>query len=150
MRNADRIAQWYLDHLVVRVDRYGYHKAQSRAVSDAPLTLEVAVAHVHAARRSAIIGGLMVVEFDGVCYGKETDLDIDADRATPEQVIANEAAAVAWYGVLVGLGYDPLLTTEGGGGYHLRAIHTKLDFCPFWRQQNTLFSRFSTKNSPSF
>ena len=40
--DAARVARWLWDTLTVRVDRYGYHKAQSRAVSDAPLTLEVA------------------------------------------------------------------------------------------------------------
>ena len=125
-RNADRIARWYTANLVVRTDRYGFHKARSRAVSAGPLTPAVATAHVHARAVSDIIGGLTVVEVDGVCYGKETALDIDAHRCTPEQIIANEAAAVAWYDVLVGLGYDPLLTTEGRGGYHLRAIHTNL------------------------
>jgi hypothetical protein len=124
--NADKVARWYTDNLVVRTDRYGYHKARSRAVSAGPLTPEVITAHVHARNRADVIGGLMVVEVDGTCYGKETALDIDAHGATPEQVAANEAAAVAWYDVLVGLGYDPLLTTEGGGGYHLRAIHTNL------------------------
>jgi len=124
--NAARVAQWYLDNLVVRVDRYGYHKAKSRAVSSAPLTLAVATAHVHARTRADVIGGLTVVEVDGVCYSKETALDIDAHDATPEQTIANEAAAITWYTVLVNLGYDPLLTTEGGGGYHLRAIHKQL------------------------
>ena len=123
--NADRLARWYAANLVVRTDRYGYHKARSRAVSAGPLTPEVITAHVHARTRAAVIGGLMVVELDGVCYGKETALDIDAHRCTPEQIIANEAAAVAWYGVLVGLGYDPLLTSECPGSYHLRAIHTK-------------------------
>ena len=124
--NAGRVARWYLDNLVVRTDRYGYHKAKSRAVSAGPLTPEVATAHVHARTRADVIGGLTVVEVDGVCYGKETALDVDAHDATPEQIVANEAAAVAWYTVLVNLGYDPLLTTEGGGGYHLRAIHKQL------------------------
>jgi hypothetical protein len=124
--NAASIAQWYLDNLVVRVDRYGYHKAQSRATSDEVLTLEVIVAHVHAARRSDIIGGLMVVERDGVCYGKETAIDIDAHGTTPEQAAANAVAAIAWYDTLVALGYDPLLTSECPGSYHLRAIHQQL------------------------
>ena len=47
-RNAASVARWLWDTLTVRVDRYGYHKAKSRAVSDAPLTLEVVTAHVHA------------------------------------------------------------------------------------------------------
>ena len=106
-------AKLFDDLLVVRTDRYGYHKARSRAVSAGPLTPEVITAHVHARTRADVIGGLTVVEVDGVCYGKETALDIDAHRRTPEQITANEAAAVAWYNVLVGLGYDPLLTTEG-------------------------------------
>jgi P4 family phage/plasmid primase-like protien len=36
---------------------------------------------------------------------------------------ANEAAAIAWYDVLVGLGFHPLLTDSNGkGGFHLRVL----------------------------
>ena len=36
---------------------------------------------------------------------------------------ANEAAAIAWFGVLTGLGFHPLLTDSNGkGGFHLRVL----------------------------
>lgn len=124
--HAEPIAHWLLANLTVRTDRYGYHKSKSRAISDGPLTMEVAIAHVHGQRRSDIIGSLTVTESNGVCYAKELGVDVDAHDATPEQAVVNEAAAIAWYQVLVDLGYDPLLTTEIQGGYHLRALHQHL------------------------
>ena len=124
--NADRLARWYAANLVVRTDRYGYHKARSRAVSAGPLTPEVITAHVHARTRADVIGGLTVVEVDGVCYGKETALDIDAHRRNAGAGYSQRGRRHRLVRVLVGLGYDPLLTSECPGSYHLRAIHKQL------------------------
>jgi hypothetical protein len=65
--------------------------------------------------------GLHSTAPDNTCRWVAADLDYHgAGGPSPE---ANRRAALGWYGKLTGLGFRPLLTSSNGtGGYHLRAI----------------------------
>ena len=134
---APELAKWAMAELFIRVDAYGrYWDNNGKAdpfVEKHNLTETMVLRHFRATGTEHVIGAFAVrfmpilgFPRGGVCLAKWICIDIDwhGDREAPE---ANLRAALAWFGVLVGLGFRPLLIDSNGrGGYRLYVIFDEL------------------------
>lgn len=76
--------------------------------------------HFQAAGRADILG-LFPASAGNLSLGGALDIDQHGDD--PVRAEMNRLAALHWYGVLVRMGFHPLLTASNGkGGYHLRVL----------------------------
>jgi putative DNA primase/helicase len=139
-RRADELADWTERRAVNRRDISGGYYLNtdgkvSVTTSHDKLTLARIIRHYKATSISDVLGlhtTALIIWDEGKASidqpriesclslwgGGDIDQHGDADSSQ-----ANEAAAIAWYGVLVGLGFHPLLTDSNGkGGFHLRVF----------------------------
>jgi AAA domain/Primase C terminal 2 (PriCT-2) len=129
---APELAAWTAEKLVNRVDVYGRYKSlgkrknpKDNALTARDLTLEVIERHYRGQDHGDIIGLHSTAANEGEspefsCRSGALDIDRHSEEDDP---VANGRAALAWYDVLVTLGFRPLLTDSNGwGGYQLRAI----------------------------
>lgn len=133
-RRAKELADWCERRLIVRTTAYGAYwvskdgKVKPTTTKE-PLTRRRLFRHFRARETGDVIGGHVVVfqQSEGirgpVCLSKLMCLDIDlhdGDTVSPE---ANLAAALAWFAVLIGLGFHPLLIdSDGKGGLRLYVL----------------------------
>ena len=130
---ADELVDWTWKRAVNRTDAFGRYYQRNGAVEITTdkhgLTKEILAQHFRA-RGIADIVGLHTTSFEpieGMTGGGVSqsgwlcaEIDNHTDGDAPE---VNERAAVAWYDVLVGLGFHPLLSDSNGrGGFHLRVM----------------------------
>ena len=134
-QRSKELAVCYEKHWVIRRDCFGqYYTDQVGKVcqvtrKEVPLTLGILLRHCRARKTEEVIGlhttGFVAV--DGVPRGGVSvcvllciDIDHHGDGRAPE---ANLRAALAWFGILAGLGFHPLLIDSNGrGGYRLYVI----------------------------
>jgi hypothetical protein len=122
-RAAD-LAQWTLSVLAVRNDRWGYYGDNGQPYTSKPgkLTLDMLESSFAATKPTEIRGLHVSVVRADESWSKVLTVDLDA-HSEADDPEANLRAALAWYLVLVTLGFTPLLTTsDGKGGFHLRVI----------------------------
>ena len=126
------LADWGMERLVNRKDVWGQYTGKAGAGKALTLpqktmrgkdmvTLDKLTRHFGSNRRNHLIG-LHAASPDEMCRW----LAIDIDQHAPDSIEAedtarrNFAAARAWWGMLQGRGYDPiLLDSNGQGGFHI-------------------------------
>jgi len=121
---AGELADWAWKRLVNRTDCHGRYYQKNGGVEEAtetarPLTLEIVRRHFRATCTEDVIGVHSAVFNGGGSLSKWTcpDIDYHSDR---DDADANQRAVVAWYDVLIGRGFHPLLIDSNGrGGYRL-------------------------------
>jgi hypothetical protein len=117
---AAELAAWARERLVNRTDAWGAYRGGGQVTVKGRLTPSVLLAHFRARDRSVVVG-LHTAAADNLSKGGALDIDHHGPTSTAADV--NLAAALFWYGVLVGRGFRPLLTDSNGrGGFHLRVL----------------------------
>jgi hypothetical protein len=125
--HAGALAEWVWHLLINRLDvwgRYGSrgsYTAPHKDLRGQVLLTEADVArHFRPGRRDDILG-LHTTSPENL--SRWFAIDIDCHGPGGNDPALNLAAALAWYGRLVALGFKPILTSSNGaGGYHLRVI----------------------------
>jgi hypothetical protein len=128
------LARWAWDHLVNRRDVWGaYWPLELRAdrgnswtaparTKRGQVFLTLGTLELHFAGRdvSHVVGLHSTSPANTSRWG---GVDVDAHEGGRADPRANQAAALAWYARLRGLGFAPLLTdSNGAGGFHLLAL----------------------------
>jgi hypothetical protein len=89
----------------------------------AQVTHALLARHFRGERPEHVIG-LHSTSTDNMCLAAR--VDIDAHGPDGNDPVANQRAALAWYGRLASLGFRPLLNgSNGKGGYHLSALFAR-------------------------
>jgi putative DNA primase/helicase len=125
--HADRLAEWARRLHVNRCDVWGRYGASGTYTAPRVsqrgkvfLTLADVARHFRAACREDVLG-LHTTSPDNLSRWAAVDIDQHGDGGNDPG--ANLRAAVAWFERTRALGFRPLLTTSNGaGGYHLRAL----------------------------
>jgi hypothetical protein len=128
---AEELAEWTWEYLVNRTDAWGGYwldndgskhqttRPHPRRRGQVLLTQSVLRQHYQAARLNDLVG-LHATSPENTCKWIGLDLDSHGDGGDPA---ANRRAALAWFTILMELGFTPLLTgSNGRGGYHLRVL----------------------------
>jgi hypothetical protein len=128
--HARGLANWVERHLVNRRDVFGGYWRDGSEVKlttvKTKLTNRRLIRHFQGTEIRDVVG-LHAIGFDenDACTSKWIAIDIDfhGEGEPPE---CTWRAALAWYGVLKDLGFQPLLCDSNGkGGYHVRVVFTE-------------------------
>lgn len=133
---AESLADWALERLVVRSDRYGgYYKDNASGVAKTltkppkgpqpgAVTRDLLIRHFRAKGHEDVVGGhLLTPAADGrPSVGKAVGIDLDNHGGVPEAAARNLRYAHHLFHKTAGYGFRPLLLTWETGGYHLWVV----------------------------
>lgn len=156
-RNAERLADWAWDRLVIRDDVWGGYNSPAdreklifradgtsyklgstctrptrKQRGKVKFTRDVLVRHFFA-RRTRDIAGAHTTSIDNRSRYGTAEIDVHGEGGNDPQ--ATLAAALAWYDRLKSMGFSPLLwDSNGAGGYHLDVLFAEPIETPrlFW------------------
>ena len=125
-RQAERLAQWAMERMVVRPDVYlGYYAKASGEVAtakrDGQVTLGLLKSHFAVVETGSLVG-LYTTSLKDECRWMVVDLDRH-DGDSEEIATRNLEFARLVFDRLVGMGFHPLLIDSNGrGGFHLVTV----------------------------
>ncbi len=129
---AEDLADWALARFFVRRDRYGGYKDDGSKTAHpgagskpGAVNHGVLLRHFRATCAANVIGAYHLTPTDGVSQGRTAAGDIDAhdeEEKTEAVFERNRRYAEHAYFNLAAIGFRPLLTTWGGGSFHLEVL----------------------------